>query len=128
MCCKIFIDIFSLFLMSKASYGWKKPFWTVHSFRRKRGECVGNTRAGKGTLLMIAVDENGTPLNDVVASASVHEQRYLHIFFDPARPVSVLPIFDKMVICGRLAIPASPTRSHPHLVWTVLFLSPAFWK
>ena len=45
----------------------------LHSFRRKRGECVGNTRAGKGTLLMIAVDEHGTPLNDVVAAASVHE-------------------------------------------------------
>ena len=44
----------------------------IHSVE-KGGECVGNTRAGKGTLLMLAVDENGTPLNDVVASASVHE-------------------------------------------------------
>ena len=40
---------------------------------KKRGECVGKTKAGKGSMIMVASDAKGVPLNTVVASASTYE-------------------------------------------------------
>jgi transposase len=39
----------------------------------RRGECVGKTKAGKGSMIMVVGDGNGTPLNTEIDSASVYE-------------------------------------------------------
>ena len=43
----------------------------------KRGSCVGKTKRGKGTKLMVLVDGKGTPLGVHVASASPAEVKLL---------------------------------------------------
>jgi transposase len=40
---------------------------------KKRGLCVGKTKRGKGTKIMLLVDGHGTPLGTLVASASPAE-------------------------------------------------------
>jgi len=47
--------------------------WLRIRFREKRGECVGKTKAGKGSMIMLSADANGTPWNTEVASASTYE-------------------------------------------------------
>jgi transposase len=41
--------------------------------RKKRGECVGKTKAGKGSMIMVTSDANGIPLNTEVTCASTYE-------------------------------------------------------
>lgn len=40
---------------------------------KKRGECVGKTKRGKGTKTMVLTDGRGLPLGAMIASASPHE-------------------------------------------------------
>src|SRR5687768_12686336 len=40
---------------------------------KKRGECVGKTKRGKGTKLLLLVDQHGLPWGVHIASASPHE-------------------------------------------------------
>jgi transposase len=40
---------------------------------KKRGECVGKTKRGKGTKIMVHSDASGLPLSIHIASASPHE-------------------------------------------------------
>jgi len=50
--------------------------------RKKRGPCVGKTKSGKGTKVMLLTDTDGTPIGVDVESASPHEvnliERLLH--------------------------------------------------
>ena len=39
----------------------------------KKGFCVGKTKRGKGTKIMLLTDGNGTPCGNMIESASPHE-------------------------------------------------------
>ncbi len=40
---------------------------------QKRGDCIGKTKRGKGSKIMVIGDASGLPVSAVVASASPHE-------------------------------------------------------
>ena len=42
-------------------------------FSKKRGQCVGKTKRGKGTQILLLVDHHGLPWGTHIASASPHE-------------------------------------------------------
>lgn len=44
---------------------------------KKRGFCVGKTKKGKGTKLLVLIDGQGLPLGTFVASASPSDQRLI---------------------------------------------------
>ncbi len=48
---------------------------TPASLRRKRGDCVGPTKRGKGSKWLVMVDGQGVPLGGAIASASPAEVR-----------------------------------------------------
>lgn len=53
---------------------------------QKRGECVGKTKRGKGTKIMVLVDGHGTPLAADIASAS------------PAEVTLIEPLLEKRIL------------------------------
>ncbi|MCB1503556.1 MAG: IS5 family transposase, partial [Hyphomicrobiaceae bacterium] len=50
--------------------------------RKKRGECVGKTKRGKGTKIMVLTDGGGLPLAGEIASASPHEVTLIEPLLD----------------------------------------------
>lgn len=52
---------------------------------KKRGECVGKTKRGKGTKLMVQSDASGLPLGIHIASASPHEVTLIEPLLDKRR-------------------------------------------
>ena len=50
--------------------------------RKKRGFCVGKTKRGKGTKLMVVASGEGLPLGVHVASASPHETKLIEATLD----------------------------------------------
>jgi transposase len=55
--------------------------WNVFT-RKKRGFCVGKTKRGKGTKLMVVASGEGIPLGVHVASASPHEIKLIETTLD----------------------------------------------
>jgi transposase len=56
---------------------------------KKRGDCVGKTKRGKGTKIMTLVDGDGTPLGATIASAS------------PAEVTLIEPLLDQRIVRRR---------------------------
>lgn len=72
---------------------------------KKRGRCVGNTKAGKGSKVMLLTDCEGTPIGVDVTSASPHEVKLIEPLVDHAqvrlpRPTRLL--YDKAADSGLL--------------------------
>ncbi len=67
------IDISLLSLTNKASYEWGSVSGRHLCSGQKRGDKVGKTKVGKGSMIMVAIDERGVPLNTVVEDASIYE-------------------------------------------------------
>jgi len=55
--------------------------WNVFT-RKKRGSCVGKTKRGKGTKLMVVASGEGLPVGVHVASATPHETKLVEITLD----------------------------------------------
>lgn len=55
--------------------------WNVFT-RKKRGFCVGKTKRGKGTKLMVVASGEGIPVGVHVASASPHETKLIETTLD----------------------------------------------
>lgn len=49
---------------------------------KKEGECVGKTKRGKGTKIMVLADGKGLPLAGEIASASPHEVTLIESLLD----------------------------------------------
>src|SRR5262249_35533516 len=64
----------------------------------KRGQCVGKTKRGKGTKLMVLADGTGTPLGVCVEKESPSEVKLL------------VPTLDSVQIKGRHGKPSRPTK------------------
>jgi hypothetical protein len=52
---------------------------------QKRGGCVGNTKSGKGSKVMLLTDAEGTPLGVDVESASPHEVKLIERLLEKCR-------------------------------------------
>ena len=73
---------------------------------KKRGSCVGKTKRGKGTKLMVVASGEGIPLGVQVASATPHETKLLGQTLDQ----SVLPDEAFLLIADR-AYDSDPLRN-----------------
>ncbi len=71
---------------------------------KKGGECVGKTKRGKGTKVMVLADARGLPLSIDVASASQGEVNLIEPLLDRAatRYVPNKLIYDKAADCDPL--------------------------
>jgi transposase len=72
---------------------------------KKRGACVGKTKRGKGSKLMLLVDGHGTPLATDVHSASPAEVRLIEPLLDSLVLKHRIPerlVYDKAADCDAL--------------------------
>ena len=72
----------------------------------KRGLCVGKTKRGKGTKIMVLVDGRGLPLGAEIASASPHEVTLI----EPLLEKRILPNKPRRLIYD-LAADSDPLRA-----------------
>jgi transposase len=98
---------------SAPSSRWNATHRLERSHRRrnvfpgeKRGQCVGKTKRGKGTKIMLLVDGKGTPLAADISSASPHEVTLIE------------PLLDRRILRGKpdrllydLAADSDPLRA-----------------
>src|SRR6267143_3294288 len=77
--------------------------------RQKKGRCVGKTKRGKGTKIMVLADRAGLPLAITIASASPHEAtlvpQTLNASFLPDNPSRIIgdAAYDSDGLDGTLA-------------------------
>jgi transposase len=75
-------------------------------FGEKRGECVGKTKRGKGSKIMVLADGRGLPLGAEIASASPHEVKLI----EPLLEERILPNKPRRLIYD-LAADSDPLRA-----------------
>jgi transposase len=72
----------------------------------KRGPCVGKTKRGKGSKIMVLADGHGLPLGAEIASASPHEVKLIEPLIDQR----ILPTKPRRLIYD-LAADSDPLRT-----------------